>query len=192
MVPAASCRSTPLPLTPNGKLDRRALPAPDWSALAGDDQPATPAQAAARRRCSPRCSDLPVGRRARQLLRPRRPLDGRDAAVRPGPRGLGVDLSIRDVFDAPTVAALADRLRHRRPPARRSTRRAPDGPVTAPVQRNHSGGVDQAFAHPLVRCGLRGAGGGRRRRGRRHEPLRDPALFRARWDAEDGDAAAAR
>src|SRR6201999_2751734 len=119
----------PLPLTPNGKLDRRALPAVDWAALAGDEQPATPAQ---RRlaRVFAEVLDLPtvgvhddffsLGGHSMAAMR----LWGR---VRAEP---GADLSIRDVFDAPPVAALADRLgtSTSRPPL---TRRSHDGPVTA-------------------------------------------------------------
>ncbi|MGX1316330.1 amino acid adenylation domain-containing protein [Streptomyces calvus] len=129
----------PLPLTPNGKLDRRALPAPDWSAMTGDADPATPTQA--------RLAAL-----FREILR----LDGVGvhdnffalgghsmAAMRLLGRirtEFGAELGIRDVFDALTVAGLATKLdgaaaaRPALQPSGDGAAVAPDRPV-APVQR---------------------------------------------------------
>ncbi|MER5863127.1 amino acid adenylation domain-containing protein [Kitasatospora sp. NPDC002040] len=148
----------PLPLTPNGKLDRAALPVPDWSALTGDDRPATPVQQqVAELFCQ--ILELPkvgvhdnffaLGGHSMASMR----LIGRLRAE------FGVELSIRDVFDALTVAGVAAKLDGAATarPALRPT--GSDGPVPlAPVQqwhraehRNHGG-----WDHALV---LRSPGG---------------------------------
>jgi amino acid adenylation domain-containing protein len=125
----------PLPLTANGKLDRRALPAPDWSTLAGEERPVTPTQRALAglvaevlRLPEVGISDdfFALGGHSMAAMR----LLGRIRAA------LGVDLAVRDIFDAPTVAALTDRVAGAgadRPALRPA---APGtAPLAAPVQR---------------------------------------------------------
>ncbi|MCH0541874.1 amino acid adenylation domain-containing protein [Streptomyces sp. MUM 203J] len=171
----------PLPLTPNGKLDRKALPAPDWSAMTGDAAPATGTQA--------RLADLfceilrldrvgvhdnffALGGHSMASMR----LLGRIRAE------FGVELSIRDVFDALTVAGLAGKLEGagRARPALRAGEREPGLPVAAPVQRRQWDGYRRAprFDHALV---LRATAGGVDAEAlsaaladvvNRHEPLR--------------------
>ncbi|WP_207933320.1 non-ribosomal peptide synthetase [Actinomadura sp. GC306] len=110
MVPAAVVvLDGPLPLTPNGKLDRRALPAPDWASMTGSARPATPRQ----RELAALFAEvlgLPevglhddffaLGGHSMSAMR----LLGRIRTA------LDAGLALRDVFDAPTVAALAERL----------------------------------------------------------------------------------
>lgn len=155
----------PLPLTPNGKLDRKALPAPDWSAMTGDASPATETQA--------RLADLfceilklekvgihdnffALGGHSMASMR----LLGRIRAE------FGVELSIRDVFDALTVAGLAGKLEGAAA-ARPALRPAEDTEDTAgaplpvaPVQRweweshRRTPGFDHALALRVPEGGL--------------------------------------
>ncbi|MEV0375070.1 amino acid adenylation domain-containing protein [Streptomyces sp. NPDC050636] len=157
----------PLPLTPNGKLDKKALPVPDWSAMTGDARPATETQA---RLAALFCEILKLdsvgvhdnffalGGHSMASMR----LLGRIRAE------FGVELSIRDVFDALTVAGIAGKLEGAaaarpalRPAAGRAAGRAADGaPVpVAPVQRPQWDAYRRApgFDHALV---LRAPGGG--------------------------------
>ncbi|MFD9536444.1 amino acid adenylation domain-containing protein [Streptomyces sp. NPDC060010] len=99
----------PLPLTPNGKLDHKALPAPDWSGMTGDARPAD-------------ATETRLARLFGEILR----LDevgvhddffalGGHSMASMRLLGLiraefGVELSIRDVFDALTVSGIAERL----------------------------------------------------------------------------------
>ncbi|WP_432076171.1 amino acid adenylation domain-containing protein [Streptomyces wuyuanensis] len=145
----------PLPLTPNGKLDRRALPAPDWTAMTGDAHPATETQA---RLAELFCDILKLdkvgihdnffalGGHSMASMR----LLGRIRAE------FGVELSIRDVFDALTVAGIAGKLEGAAA-ARPALRPAgTDTPVesleAAPVQRwqweayRRNPGFDHALA----------------------------------------------
>ncbi|MFH8620278.1 amino acid adenylation domain-containing protein [Streptomyces sp. NPDC017979] len=111
MVPAAVVVVQTLPLTANGKLDRRALPAPDWSAATTDDEPRTPQEQA--------LSQL----FAEILALPR--VGAEDNFFRLGGHSLlatrlasrirsavGAEIDVRDLFDAPTPRTLAKRLRY--------------------------------------------------------------------------------
>uniref|UniRef100_UPI0035711F9B amino acid adenylation domain-containing protein n=1 Tax=Streptomyces longispororuber TaxID=68230 RepID=UPI0035711F9B len=138
MVPAAFVALDRLPLSPHGKLDRAALPSPDAARTAAYRAPRTPRE---RTLCAlfaevlgaENVGDAPVGLDdsffdlgGHSLLATR--LTNRMRAE------LGVDVPIREVFAAPTVARLAEyvgaRTRSSRPALRRAGRRTGRVPLS--------------------------------------------------------------
>ena len=127
MIPAAFVTLAALPLSPNGKIDRRALPAPgSGSRVAGEAlAPRTPAEEAladvfaevlAIARPGVEESFFDLG--GHSLLAIRLLARLREA--------FGVELPLRALFDAPTVAELAPRLESAVPPKAPPVVRASD------------------------------------------------------------------
>ncbi|MGV4982339.1 amino acid adenylation domain-containing protein [Streptomyces sp. NRAIS4] len=154
MVPSALVVLDELPLTPNGKLDRAALPAP--AATAGSRAPRSPREELL---AGLFCEVLGLERigiddgffdlGGHSLLATR--LISRIRTV------LGAEVAVRDLFEAPTVAALArilDRTAQDRRPAPRPLPRPERIPLSSGQNRlwflNRLGGSDAGYNLPVA------------------------------------------
>ncbi|WP_338844424.1 amino acid adenylation domain-containing protein [Massilia sp. W12] len=143
MLPSAFVLLDTLPLTPNGKLDRKALPAPDYAQLAARSQDAPPQgeieNALAQIFC--RVLQLPqISRHASFFELGGHSLLALQLLNQIG-RAFGLSLNVRQLFEAPSVAQLAQLLPGARaslPPLQavpRQPGQALHAPATAEQQR---------------------------------------------------------
>jgi amino acid adenylation domain-containing protein len=112
MIPAAFVRIDALPLTANGKLDKRALPEPsDANALAsaGFAAPETPAEAKLAEILEGVLGRGNIGADDNFFLLGGHSLLGTQVVLRAG-EAFGIDLTLRDLFQAPTIRQLAARI----------------------------------------------------------------------------------
>ena len=110
MVPAAVVVLEVLPLTVNGKLDARALPAPEYRDLDRYRAPGSRGRGDPGRHLR-RCAGVPRVGGGRFILRPWVAIRCRLARVIAEINAaVGGELSVRAVFEAPTVAQLAPRI----------------------------------------------------------------------------------
>ncbi len=128
MVPTAFVRLDALPLTPNGKLDRRALPAPDQSALFRQayEAPQGEIESALAEIWATLLDIERVGRHDSFFALGGHSLLAVQLTERLRQRGLS--LAVRDLFQAPVLSALAQRLEQQRGQSREI--QVPDNLIT--------------------------------------------------------------
>ncbi|NVJ19551.1 condensation domain-containing protein, partial [Myxococcus sp. AM010] len=138
MVPAAFVALASLPLTPSGKVDRKALPAPEASQLTltrDAEPPATPVEVRLAEVWKELLRVPTVGRRDNFFELGGHSLLATQVVARLR-AAFDVELSLRTFFEAPTVAALAERLAS-----------ATSGPRLPPLTRaGRDGQVPLSFA----------------------------------------------
>ncbi|CAM2005527.1 non-ribosomal peptide synthetase [Acanthopleuribacter pedis] len=140
MIPAAWVALDHLPLTANGKLDRKALPAPDFQAGEGDEdhRPHTPLEFKL------------VDTWSRTLNVPTEELNLATGFFRFGGNSLlairmlnqlhketGVDVSLREFFDQPTIGALSRLVSERQGGERGETGGVDLPPLTLDAEQRH-------------------------------------------------------
>ncbi|MFF9900499.1 amino acid adenylation domain-containing protein [Streptomyces longispororuber] len=137
MVPSAYVALAAIPLNANGKLDRAALPAPDGAGAAGPGYtaPVTAAETDVVEVWQRALGADRVGTRDRFFDRGGDSI--RAVAVVGGLRGRGYDVSVRDVFEQRTPAALAALVEGRR--------RLTDGEAAATAPYALIGAADRAL-----------------------------------------------
>ncbi|MFP2931773.1 amino acid adenylation domain-containing protein, partial [Pyxidicoccus sp. 3LG] len=129
MVPSAFVVLPALPLTPNGKVDRKALPAPDVStASAGYVAPRTPTEELLAAIWAQVLGLEKVGAEDHFFALGGHSLLATQVISRVRST-FGVELPLRAVFEAPTVASLAARIDEARKQARQGSEPLPLGPV---------------------------------------------------------------
>ena len=109
MVPTAFVVLEALPLTPNGKIDRAALPAPDARNIVRDGQVSAPESALEERLASIVATLLnleTIGRDDNFFMLGGHSLLGTQIIARVS-EAFGVDLSLRTLFEAPTIRQLS-------------------------------------------------------------------------------------
>ncbi|HEX3529040.1 MAG TPA: non-ribosomal peptide synthase/polyketide synthase [Thermoanaerobaculia bacterium] len=131
MVPAVFVPLAALPLTPNGKVDRKALPKPEMTAqTAGPVPPRGPVEELLAGIFSEVLGTGPVGAEANFFALGGHSLLATQVVSRVR-RALGVELPLRLLFEAPTVALLARAIDDLRGAGR--------GPVLPPITRRPEG-----------------------------------------------------
>lgn len=109
MIPTSFVQLEAMPLTPNGKVDRAALPVPNSTNALREtvvDAPSTPTEETLEQILAPLLGLEHVGRDRNFFLLGGHSLLGTQIIVRMA-ETFGIELSLRTLFDAPTIAQLA-------------------------------------------------------------------------------------
>ncbi len=112
MLPSAFVRLEAFPLTPNGKIDRAALPAPEFGGRGDVERPQTEIEQSIGGILADLLNVSAVGRNENFFLLGGHSLLGAQLIARLRKK-FGAEISLRALFEAPTVAALAAEIESR-------------------------------------------------------------------------------